>query len=104
ALNLVKAGYEKPRTNLNDANIFDHLLSVAPAGTVVTEAGDLQRGRGLSSQVIEATYRQGYVAHAPIETHTAVANVEAGKSTVWASTQQPFGAQQQVAEALGLPL
>jgi isoquinoline 1-oxidoreductase len=42
-----------------------------------------------------------YVAHAPIETHTALAKVEGDKATVWASTQGPFGVQGQVARALG---
>jgi nicotinate dehydrogenase subunit B len=54
--------------------------------------------------VIEATYRQGYVAHAPLETHTACANVDGDKVTVWASTQGPFPAQREVAAALNLPL
>jgi isoquinoline 1-oxidoreductase len=39
-----------------------------------------------------------------METHTALAHLENGKMTVWASTQTPFGVQGQVAEALGLPL
>jgi nicotinate dehydrogenase subunit B len=104
ALTLIKAKFRRPQTNLNDTNIFDHLLAVAPPGTVVAEKGDLHRGRNLSSRVIEAIYRHGYVAHAPVETHTAVANVAKGKATVWASTQRPFGAREEVAEALGLPL
>ena len=77
---------------------------MAPPGTLVAENGDLGQGKRLASKVIEATYRQGYVAHAPIETHAAVANVEGGKVTVWASTQIPFPAQKEVADALGMPL
>jgi isoquinoline 1-oxidoreductase len=38
-----------------------------------------------------------------METHTAVAKVEANKATVWASTQTPFSLKDQVARALGLP-
>ena len=91
ALKLIQAKFSHPQTNLNDSNIFEHLSATAPPGTLVTETGDLRQGRGLASRVIEATYRQGYVAHAPIETHTAVAKVEGGKVTVWASTQRPFG-------------
>jgi nicotinate dehydrogenase subunit B len=104
AFALIKAKFSRPRTNLNDSNIFEHLLAVAPPGNVVAETGDLAQGRGLSSQLIEAAYRQGYVAHAPMETHTAVASVAKGKVTVWASTQRPFGAQEEVAAALGQPL
>jgi isoquinoline 1-oxidoreductase len=103
ALNLTQAQYIRGHSNLNDSNIFDHLLSVAPPGTIVAENGDLGLGKGRASRVIEATYRQGYVAHAPIETHAALANVEGDKVTVWASTQRPFPAQEEVAETLGLP-
>jgi isoquinoline 1-oxidoreductase len=38
-----------------------------------------------------------------METHTALAHLENGKLTVWASTQSPFGVQDQVAAAVGLP-
>jgi isoquinoline 1-oxidoreductase len=54
--------------------------------------------------IIEETYLNSYVAHAPIEPHAALAQFENGKMTVWASTQSPFGVQQQVAEVLGLTL
>ncbi len=33
----------------------------------------------------------------------ALAKVEGDKATVWASTQNPFGAQREIAEAIGLP-
>jgi isoquinoline 1-oxidoreductase len=38
-----------------------------------------------------------------METHTALARSEEGQMTVWASTQNPFGAREEIAEALGLP-
>ena len=44
----------------------------------------------------------GYVSHAPIETHTALAKIEGDKATVWASTQTPFALQEQIARAIGL--
>ena len=46
--------------------------------------------KGLASAIFEETYLNSYVAHAPMETHTAVANIEGNKVTVWASTQTPF--------------
>ncbi len=104
ALNAVKANFIRPQTNLNDGNIFERLLAVAPTGKIVAEAGDIAQGKGLAGKVLEATYTQGYVAHAPMETHTAVASIDGGKVTVWASTQSPFGAQKEVAESLNVPL
>ena len=38
-----------------------------------------------------------------METHSAVAQIENGKVTVWASTQAPFSVRPAVAQALGMP-
>jgi isoquinoline 1-oxidoreductase len=101
ALKLVKAQWEKPAATVDDKTIFDHLLKVAPPGDVVSEGGNLAEGEKASKTIIEKTYLDGYVAHAPIETHTALAKVEGGKATVWAATQSPFGVKEEVASALG---
>lgn len=101
ALKLIKAQWEKPAAVIDDNTIFDHLIKVAPPGEVVSEGGNLADGEKASKTVIEKTYLDGYVAHAPIETHTALAKVEGGKATVWAATQSPFGVKEEVASALG---
>ena len=103
ALAKIRAEFEPSKSKLDDKNIFDHLLEVAPAGTVVKEGGNLDTGKSLAGELFESTYVNGYVAHAPMETHTALAEVKDGKTTVWASTQTPFGVKEQVAGALGMP-
>ena len=103
ALAKIRAEFEPSKSKLDDKNIFDHLLEVAPKGTVVKEGGSLETGRSLTGEVFEKTYVNGYVAHAPMETHTALAEVKDGKVTIWASTQTPFGVKDQVAGALGMP-
>jgi isoquinoline 1-oxidoreductase len=86
---------------VTDANIHEHLRSVAPKGIVAARGGSLDKGRTLATRAIETTFFDGYVAHAPIETHAALARIEDGKCTVWASTQNPFGARDRVAQAIG---
>ena len=103
ALTKIKAQWERPEAKFDDKTIFDHLLKVAPAGETVSEGGNLVEGERASRTVIEKTYLNAYVAHAAIETHTALAKVEGGKATVWAATQSPFGIKEEVASALGLP-
>ncbi len=103
ALARIKNEFEVSRLEINEHNIFDHLLKVAPEGTKVQQEGDIEKGRGLAKMKIEGTYLTRYVAHAPIETHTAVAHVEGNKVTVYASTQRPFGAKEEVAQAIGIP-
>jgi len=50
----------------------------------------MSAGRAAAKQVFERTYLNGYVAHATMETHTAVARMVGERMTVWASTQAPF--------------
>jgi isoquinoline 1-oxidoreductase len=101
ALQKVVAQFDLPKAEVDDQTIFDHLLKVAPAGRTVAQGGDLQAGEKLASTLVEATYLNSYVSHAPMEPHAAVAQIEAGKATVWASTQNPFTAKEEVARALG---
>ena len=101
ALSRVKAEFDVPEATVDDKTIFEHLLASAGGGNVVAEGGDLQAGQEQADTVVEQTYYDGYVSHAPIETHTALARVEGDKATVWASTQSPFGIKDQIARALG---
>ena len=104
ALARLKAEYARPENMVDVSTIHDHLLKSAPAtGTIITEAGDLQEGERLASRTFAATYFDDYFAHASMETHAAVAKIEDGKATVWASTQMPFPAKESIARALGMP-
>ena len=103
ALGRIKADFETPGSSLNEKTIFEHLLKVAPEGETVAEEGNLNAGREQSDVVFEHEYLDGYVAHAPMEPHTATAVIENGKLTVWASTQTPFRVKDQIADALGYP-
>jgi isoquinoline 1-oxidoreductase len=57
-----------------------------------------------SVRLFESEFHDPYDAHAPIETHTALARFEGDKLTVWASTQAPFGLQDEIAGELNMPL
>ena len=93
ALLEIKAEFDVPEAKVDDKTIFDHLMSVAPAATVASKGGDLEEGKKLAAKKAETKFLNSYVAHASMETHTAVAKIEGDKATVWASTQNPFGAQ-----------
>jgi isoquinoline 1-oxidoreductase len=101
ALEKVKADFDVPPPHVDDKTIFDHLLSVAPGANVVNQGGDLAAGRQGSARRFSTTYLNSYVAHAAMETHAALAHLDGGKMTVWASTQNPFGARDEIARALG---
>ena len=99
----IKAQFFVPKTGVDDKNIFDHLLKNPPSPNIASSGGDLNTGERMASTIVEETYLNSYVSHAPIEPHAAVARVEGNKATVWASTQGPFMVQRQVAEALNVP-
>ena len=104
ALGLIKFQFEIPESTLDNETIFKHLKESVSDGDVVTETGDLDEGKNLASNKFEAAYFNHYVAHAPSESHTAVAKIDGDTATVWASTQAPFRAQGDAAQALGFPL
>jgi len=101
AVSAIKAAYDLTASDLNDKNIFDHLLKSAPEGKTVAQGGSLEEGAKLAAQTFDATYFNGYVAHAAIETHTAIADVKPEGVSVWASSQAPFRVKDEVAQALG---
>jgi len=101
ALSKIKIEFDVPEATVDDKTIFDHLLTSTGRSNTLAEGGDLRAGREHADMVVDQTYYDGYVAHAAMETHTALAQVESNKATVWASTQSPFGIKDQIARALG---
>jgi nicotinate dehydrogenase subunit B len=101
ALDQVKAEFDPSPSTLNDENIFAHLEQAPGQARVAGSGGNLEEGRKGASRTVTATYLNSYVAHAAMETHTALARIEGDKATVWASTQNPFGAREEIAQALG---
>ncbi|KPK36166.1 MAG: hypothetical protein AMJ65_16595, partial [Phycisphaerae bacterium SG8_4] len=104
ALSKLKAEYDIPEPRFDDKTVFDYFMKNAGKGRVNGKpAGNLDTGERLAKEVVEQTYLDGYVAHAPMEPHTAVAHFEGNKLTVWASTQAPFGLQRALTQDLDMP-
>lgn len=78
ALRLIRAQFERSDPAFDDKSVFAHLKKAAPPGQEVRQTGSLAEGEKLASTMLEAEYWNSYVAHAPIETHSAVARVEGG--------------------------
>jgi nicotinate dehydrogenase subunit B len=102
ALASLHAEWQMPDATVDNETIFEHLIKVGGTPEVKETRGDVAAGRAVATRVFETTYRKGYVAHAPIEPHAAVAELRDGKLTVWASTQTPFPTRDRIAEAVGL--
>ena len=103
ALALIKAQFTRNDPPVDNLTIFDHLVKNAPPGQRAAAGGDVAGFAGATAHTFDATYLDSYMAHAPMETHSAVAAVDNGKVTVWAGTQTPFPVKNQIMAALRLP-
>jgi nicotinate dehydrogenase subunit B len=101
ALDQIQAQYDTPAPEVDDTTIYDYLLKSPPPVVEQEKRGDLAAGEKAAAQVLVNKFVFPYGAHAPIETHTALAKIEGGKATVWISTQGPFPARQTIAKAIG---
>jgi isoquinoline 1-oxidoreductase len=107
ALAAVKAEWTEVNTGNTSENIHDLLRSTAdagqPLGAEPVEEGATPVPAVLNEIVtpLSVTISNPYVNHAPIEPHTALANVTPEKVEIWTSTQSPFESQAGVATALG---
>jgi isoquinoline 1-oxidoreductase len=100
----IKAEYSFNEMPVNEKTIHDWFLTGKSRQNVVRTSGDLEAGRQQSEKIFESEYRFPYLAHASIETHTAVAKFEGDKVTVWAATQTPYPLQDSICRELSLPL
>ena len=98
ALAAIKAEWTKPAAAFDNESVADYFLKNGGAGEVKHAKGDVAAAKN----AIESTFRTGYLAHAPIEPHTAAAEWKDGRITAWVGTQSPFGTRTRIAQALGL--
>ncbi|HUX59296.1 MAG TPA: molybdopterin cofactor-binding domain-containing protein [Bacteroidales bacterium] len=99
----IKAEYSFNELPVNNKTIFESMLKADSVVRVIKSSGDLEKGNQLSEKIFESEFYDPYIAHAPIETHTALAQLVGDKMTVWAGTQSPFGLQDTIVGELGFP-
>ncbi len=102
ARRLFKAEFSGDEKKVSNKNVFKYLAEKAPEGNVNIDEGNLEAGRKDSDTVFENEFHDGYVAHSPMEPHTAMAHFDGDKMTVYAGTQTPFPAQTNIARILGM--
>jgi isoquinoline 1-oxidoreductase len=100
----INAEYSFTEMPVDDKTIFEWMLKADSSARIISSGGDLETGQQQSEKIVESEFHDPYLAHASIETHTALAQIVGDKLTVWASTQSPFGLQDALAGELGFPL
>jgi CO/xanthine dehydrogenase Mo-binding subunit len=108
ALAAIKAEW-KPTSEPSDKNLFDELKKNRGGGGGGGFGGrgnqtksSIEKGLAAADHKLQATYTIAYIAHAPLEPRTAVAEWQDGKLTVWTGTQQPFRVRGELARAFNL--
>lgn len=99
----IKAEFSTDELNVNDKTINEMMLKSDTTANIVRSAGDQAAGRQASDTLFESEFHDCFLAHAPMETHTALAQIEDDKLTVWAATQSPFVLQDGLVRELGFP-
>ena len=79
--------------------IFKNKAKPRPEST----KGDVEQGLASAAKTLDGTYTVAYIAHAPLEPRSAVAEWVDGKLTVWTGTQRPFGVRSELATAFNIP-
>lgn len=97
----IDAKYSFKEMPVNNKTIFEWMLKADSGAREIDSSGDLEVGKKQSDKIFESEFHDPYLAHAPMEPHTALAQIENGKLTVWASTQSPFGLQDELVRELG---
>jgi len=100
----LKVEWSKSEHDGHDSVAYRKVLeqSVAKAGKVERNEGDVDKAFAGAKKVHEAAYYVPQLAHASMEPPAAVADFKDGKVTAWAPTQNPQAVQETVAKALGI--
>lgn len=97
----INGEYTFDELKVNDETLFDYINRGEYRANEVASAGDMVSAPQFCEKIFENEYHDPYLAHTPIETHTALARWEGDKLTVWASTQSPFGLQDSLVREFG---
>ena len=102
AARLVKASYETQPHATDFATVLDRAQPDA-ATAKSKPRGDPTAAMNTAAVKVEAEYRIPINHHNPIEPHAAIAFWQGDQLTVFDKTQEVFGVQKHLAEALGVP-
>jgi len=70
--------------------------------TLVVNSKDLDERLAGAAKVVKATYLYPYQMHGSVGSSCALADVRAGKATIWSATQAVYPLQSSIAKVLGL--
>ena len=101
---LVVQWNEGENAALSSASIRETLANaIATPGNVATRRGEGEAALATAAKQIDAVYEAPYLAHAPMEPFTCVADFKNASCEVWVGSQLPSIANNNAVQASGLP-
>src|SRR5262249_44985826 len=84
-------------------SFYEYLRNQKPTrDTLVVNSKDVDKKLAGAAKVVKATYLYPYQMHGSVGSSCAVADVRAGKGTIWSATQGVYPLQSSMAKVLGL--
>ncbi|WP_264563460.1 xanthine dehydrogenase family protein molybdopterin-binding subunit [Flavobacterium sp. N3904] len=97
----IKWNYGKNEGYDSEKYMIELTERVHKAAKVEKEIGDLNKAFSEATKIVESTFQLPHLAHAPMEVPNAVAWVQGDTCEVWAPTQSPQTAREEVFTYLG---
>jgi isoquinoline 1-oxidoreductase len=105
ALSAIHVQWKEVR-QVSDQEIFSYLKKNAQPSNEERfrqTRGSVAEGLASAAHKLDATYNVAYIAHAPLEPRSAVAQRTGNKLTVWMGTQRPFAVRDDLADIFHVP-
>jgi isoquinoline 1-oxidoreductase beta subunit len=94
---------EGPNATLSSSMIREKMMDLTSRpGAVAKTSGQAEANMASAAKKVEATYEAPYLAHAPMEPHTSVADAKTGSLELWIGTQIPGLAHSDAVRTAGL--
>ncbi|MCC7250580.1 molybdopterin cofactor-binding domain-containing protein [Hyphomicrobium sp.] len=94
-----------PNASYDSVPFFKEMSKTASEpGKVIRNQGDFDAAWNGAKSTFTGEYHMQHLVQAPMEPLVCVARIEGGKAEVWAPVQSPYGARQDIAAALKLPI
>ena len=87
----------------SQAQDYEYMRKQPARDTIVVDSGDVEARIASAANTVRATYMYPFQMHGSIGSSCAVADVQNGKATVWAASQNVYALRGSSAQLLGLP-
>lgn len=85
------------------AQYYEHMRTQPSRDTIICDSGDVDAKLAGAADVVSATYLYPFQMHGSLGSSCAVADVQNGKVTVWAASQNVYALRGSTATLLGVP-